>query len=753
MMISRSIVDRIRKELNPPGRFLEKDSDGIWFEVQTKKALEKTAQALRDGAFPLKKEMQLSEDFSDAAFLSAVFDEQDGDFLLGSNVNEAKVPKAASHPLKQKGHRRRVSAPVIQQVVLPELDDLPDPKRSRPNNLSSELNNSLTGINFPSPGVNQDNIEFLIGSNDVGSKSSVKKHHRRNRTFGGYSCSDKNVSDMHIDDIFALFMGNSGKTDSQQQHNQGQSNGNTNNIGHHERQQSAENLNAFGLGHQDQSVGGMNATLDQLFSNSSSQQVDNGQSNENANTFNLNQHNMMDVNASSTQPFSIMTQNQQPCMNSALNNNASTFNFDQNQANQNAIDVNASLMQQLSYMNSASNNNANTFIDQNQANQNTIDVNASSMQMLSNVNANQLSFMASSSNNNANTFSFDQNQANHNGNNMNASSTQMFSCMAPNQQTFMASVSNNNASAFNFNQNQGSQNANLLSNMALTQQSYTPNASNNNDMMQYSPQGSPSLEIPPFQGQQQQNQGLSELNLMTSLPNTATNTLSGTKRHRRYNTIANGHCFSGHQMSNAAPAPTAASSNLADFNLDFLNNINPEPISNSLNNNQLSGVAQNPELQIYDSSDIESYVLPLKDPAPSRGRHRRVNTTGNIGLPQDFNFSLNQPSMLNTIDEEATHFPLTHECGSLMSSKDETGGSSKNDSDSKPSHQKAPSFSSTNASVPSTVHHGHTRDTSSKSSLSNEDFCIHLMAAGNWEGMNDGEDDGLMISENNRGED
>jgi len=61
MMISRSIVRKVQTELSPPGRFLEKiPKTGLWHEVGDKRALEKTAQALRDGAAPLKK--KLSED-------------------------------------------------------------------------------------------------------------------------------------------------------------------------------------------------------------------------------------------------------------------------------------------------------------------------------------------------------------------------------------------------------------------------------------------------------------------------------------------------------------------------------------------------------------------------------------------------------------------------------------------------------------------------------------------------------------------
>jgi hypothetical protein len=72
MAISRSIVEAVRAR-KPPGRFLEKDVDnGLWYDIGDKKAIEKTSQALRDGAASLRK--QLSDDMSDPNFLEAVFD-------------------------------------------------------------------------------------------------------------------------------------------------------------------------------------------------------------------------------------------------------------------------------------------------------------------------------------------------------------------------------------------------------------------------------------------------------------------------------------------------------------------------------------------------------------------------------------------------------------------------------------------------------------------------------------------------------
>lgn len=54
---SRMIVDEIGKR-DPPGRFLKQDNDTkLWYDIGDKKALDKTRQALREGAPELLKDM------------------------------------------------------------------------------------------------------------------------------------------------------------------------------------------------------------------------------------------------------------------------------------------------------------------------------------------------------------------------------------------------------------------------------------------------------------------------------------------------------------------------------------------------------------------------------------------------------------------------------------------------------------------------------------------------------------------------
>ncbi|KAL7537365.1 hypothetical protein ACHAXR_007778, partial [Thalassiosira sp. AJA248-18] len=55
-IIARSIVDKMRNELNPPGRFLAQlNEDGLWHEVDDRRALRKTTHTLRAAATPLPK--------------------------------------------------------------------------------------------------------------------------------------------------------------------------------------------------------------------------------------------------------------------------------------------------------------------------------------------------------------------------------------------------------------------------------------------------------------------------------------------------------------------------------------------------------------------------------------------------------------------------------------------------------------------------------------------------------------------------
>jgi hypothetical protein len=164
------------------------------------------------------------------------------------------------------------------------------------------------------------------------------------------------------------------------------------------------------------------------------------------------------------------------------------------------------------------------------------------------------------------------------------------------------------------------------------------------------------------------------------------------------------------------------------------------------NDAQSIRVGQTPELQFHDFSQIEIPALSLQMPNPSstKGRHRRFNTTGHLAdfpLPQDWDFSLDKPAVLNTIHEEIPNIILTHECGSMMPNNEGTADASTSGVEPHPitsSHEKSPSASSmkefldTLAPINAKV----SEPESTNSSLSSEALCSHVMAADSLDGEN-----------------
>jgi len=100
--ITRGIVDHVQTRLNPPGRFLEKDQhSGKWKEVDIKRAHEKTAQALRDGAAPLRKRLS-DEITSDPLFLLDVFNSKSDGNRPSKKSRKSASAKHLLLPRKEK---------------------------------------------------------------------------------------------------------------------------------------------------------------------------------------------------------------------------------------------------------------------------------------------------------------------------------------------------------------------------------------------------------------------------------------------------------------------------------------------------------------------------------------------------------------------------------------------------------------------------------------------------------------------------
>jgi len=99
---SQMIVDEI-KARNPPGRFLKQDAKTkLWYDIGEKKALDKTRQALREGAPDIQKEL--------VGDLPGVGDEHNANTDL-SPVGSSSVP--TMFPQQQQQQQVRLSPSLL----------------------------------------------------------------------------------------------------------------------------------------------------------------------------------------------------------------------------------------------------------------------------------------------------------------------------------------------------------------------------------------------------------------------------------------------------------------------------------------------------------------------------------------------------------------------------------------------------------------------------------------------------------------
>ena len=122
MNISRSIVKKVKIELDPPGRFLERDAHTeLWHQVDDKRAVEKTAQALRDGAAPLRKKMAKEDNEEEVGtggnlttFLDSLIEEcrrSNGDSPGKFSTLEVSVPISGEQDVECLQHHKRLFIP------------------------------------------------------------------------------------------------------------------------------------------------------------------------------------------------------------------------------------------------------------------------------------------------------------------------------------------------------------------------------------------------------------------------------------------------------------------------------------------------------------------------------------------------------------------------------------------------------------------------------------------------------------------
>lgn len=116
-LFAKNIIDAL-KSLNPPGRFLLQDPDTkLWHELDEKKAMAKTRQALREGAPEVIKQMK-SEDMED----ESNDEETEVSATCVDSATDNRKPTNGPIKAREKHDLSNVSR---------ESDSMPEPKKSR----------------------------------------------------------------------------------------------------------------------------------------------------------------------------------------------------------------------------------------------------------------------------------------------------------------------------------------------------------------------------------------------------------------------------------------------------------------------------------------------------------------------------------------------------------------------------------------------------------------------------------------------
>jgi len=123
---AKKIIEAL-KSLNPPGRFLQQDPDTkLWYELDEKKAMAKTRQALREGAPDVFKQITTNDGTSSSSTQNPdgdVATKEDDDSLVKSEMVESKKTDVSQVPSVKNSEKDPSDS---------NSSSAPKPKRSRP---------------------------------------------------------------------------------------------------------------------------------------------------------------------------------------------------------------------------------------------------------------------------------------------------------------------------------------------------------------------------------------------------------------------------------------------------------------------------------------------------------------------------------------------------------------------------------------------------------------------------------------------
>jgi hypothetical protein len=194
MQITRIVINHIRT-LNPPGRFLEKEArTGRWKEVDMKRAHEKTAQALRDGALLLNKRPQVSDEF-----IADLMSREAKNHRRDINVDSGDMRKEEEEEIRLTGLYSPIfSASAVDLSAIPNLSMVVSPCPISPCPTSATAS--------PSQHNHKDSFDGTFGGLSFHAVDCCCKEHEDFRaSIGDITCSGDMV-DMPDEDIFLLWL-------------------------------------------------------------------------------------------------------------------------------------------------------------------------------------------------------------------------------------------------------------------------------------------------------------------------------------------------------------------------------------------------------------------------------------------------------------------------------------------------------------------------------------------------------------------
>ena len=109
-LLAISIVEAVARQ-NPPGRFLARDSSGLWLNIGRARAIQKTSQALREGAVRIKKAIEEKDNPSSNGPQEEQQQQQQQEESTSSNLNTQVTQEMSSCSARVERDSERSTSP------------------------------------------------------------------------------------------------------------------------------------------------------------------------------------------------------------------------------------------------------------------------------------------------------------------------------------------------------------------------------------------------------------------------------------------------------------------------------------------------------------------------------------------------------------------------------------------------------------------------------------------------------------------